>query len=299
MRLVVTGRTGQVATALLARAPAGVEIVPIGRPELDLARPETIEPAIAASAPDVIVSAAAYTAVDRAESEPELAMAINGVAPGLIGRAAQKLGVPVLHLSTDYVFAGDKSAPYEESDGTDPRTAYGRSKLAGERAIAAATGDCAVLRTAWVYSPYGRNFLKTMLRRASDRAEVRVVADQRGNPTSALDVADALIAMAAAMLSRRDDSTLRGVFHLVGQGEASWAEFAAAIFESAAELRGPHAAVVPLRTADYPTPARRPANSRLSTAKLRAAFGLTLPDWRLSTREAVRTVLFLTEGRFS
>ena len=277
MRIAVTGRSGQVVTSILERAPGGVEIVTLGRPELDLADPATIGPAIAAAAPDLIVSAAAYTAVDKAESEPGLAQAINGIAPGLIGEAAAARDIPVIHLSTDYVFAGDKPAPYVETDPTGPATAYGRSKLEGEQALARATGNHLILRTAWVYSPFGGNFVKTMLRLAESRDEVRVVADQQGCPTSALDIADAILALAPRLADRQAP---RGVFHLVGSGEANWACFAEAIFAASAAQGGPSARVVPITTAEYPTPARRPANSRLATDKLRAAYGLALPHWR-------------------
>lgn len=291
MRVVVTGRAGQLVTALAATAGPDVEIVPLGRPGLDLTCARGIRSALEMAAPDIIVSAAAYTAVDRAESEPAIADLVNAVAPGEIGRAARMLGVPVVHISTDYVFSGDKPCPYLETDATGPRTAYGRSKLAGEQALAATTGDFAILRTAWLYSPFGSNFVKTMLRLAGEHRQVRVVADQYGSPTSALDLADAVIAVARRMLEFRDDPGLRGVFHLAGRGEANWAEFADAVFAASAAYGGPRACVVPIGTADYPTPARRPTNSRLDTGKLQAAYGLTLPDWHESVDRVVRALM--------
>ncbi|TIM17034.1 MAG: dTDP-4-dehydrorhamnose reductase, partial [Mesorhizobium sp.] len=185
MRLVVTGRDGQVAASLLEAGPAaaGVEVIAIGRPQLDLARPDTVIEAIAAAKPDIVVSAAAYTAVDQAEDEPDLAFAVNAVGAGKVAQAASRLGVPVIHLSTDYVFDGTKDAAYVETDATAPRSVYGASKLAGEQAVASANPHHLILRTAWVYSPFGKNFVKTMLRLAADRDEIAVVADQWGNPT--------------------------------------------------------------------------------------------------------------------
>jgi dTDP-4-dehydrorhamnose reductase len=299
MRIAVTGRNGQVALALAERAALkGIEIVRLGRPELDLARPETVAPALAAARADIIVSAAAHTGVDRAESEPELAMAVNGEAPGAIGAAAAALGVPVIHLSTDYVFAGDKAAPYVETDPVGPRTVYGLSKLRGEQALMAATPRHVILRTAWVYSPFGSNFVRTMLRLAGQQGAVRVVADQRGCPTSALDIGQAVLAIAARLAAERHRPELYGLFHMVGQGEASWADFAAAIFETSARLGGPSATIVPVATADYPTPARRPANSRLDTAKLRAVYSFALPDWRVSLVATLRRLVGeIIEGR--
>ena len=278
MRLVVTGREGQVATALAeAGLAAGVEVIRLGRPSLDLERPETIGPALAAARPDVVVSAAAYTAVDQAESEPERARMINAVAPGVLAEASARLGAPIVHLSTDYVFDGTKTAPYVEQDPTAPVTVYGATKLAGEQAVACAQARHLILRTAWVYAPYGKNFVRTMLRLAESRDEVGVVADQRGCPTYAPEIAAAVLKIAGP-LARGEGET--GVFHLAGSGEASWAEFAAAIFAQSALRGGPSAEVKPIATADYPTPARRPANSRLDCSSLAEAYHVALADWR-------------------
>ena len=263
LRIAVTGWTGQVVCAMLERVPVGVEVIAIRRPDLDLAIPKTVAPALRAARPDVIVNAAAYTAVDQAESEPDLAMRVNGQAAGEAARAAAALGIPVIQLSTDYVFDGALDRPYREDDATGPISAYGASKLAGERAVAAATDNHAILRTAWIYSPFGKNFAKTMLRLAETRDEVGVVADQAGSPTSALDIADAIFTVARNLTAQTDDARLRGVFHMSAAGEAVWAEVAEAIFTERERLGGKPVAVKRIATADYPTPARRPANSRL------------------------------------
>lgn len=292
MRVMVTGRQGQVVRALMEAGEAGGEtIVAAGRPDMDLADPASVEAAIHAARPAVVVSAAAYTGVDKAEAESDLAFAVNGTAPGAIGRAAAALGIPVVHLSTDYVFDGAKETPYEESDPVGPLGVYGASKLAGEAALVGATDDYAILRTAWVYSPFGANFVKTMLRLAADREELRVVDDQRGNPTSALDIATAVLAVAHNLVDRPGEASLRGVFHLGGTGACSWAEFAREIFTVSAALGGPSARVVPITTADYPTPAARPKNSRLSTVKLATAHGVILPQWQSSMRRVVERLL--------
>lgn len=288
MRIVVTGREGQVARSLVERASGGkVELVTVGRPELDLAGPpDRIIAALETARPDVIVSAAAYTQVDKAESEPELAFAVNEGGARAVAQAAWRLGVPVIHLSTDYVFDGLKASPYVEDDLTKPTGIYGASKLAGERAVLSEQPNSAVLRTAWVYSPFGANFVRTMLRLAGDRDEIGVVADQRGNPTSALDIADGILQVATNLV-QDSNSDLRGVFHMTGGGEASWAEFAEAIFATSAARDGPNAQVRPIGTSDYPTPARRPANSRLDSGKLARIHSVSLPDWRASLNKVV------------
>ncbi|WP_075216432.1 dTDP-4-dehydrorhamnose reductase [Mongoliimonas terrestris] len=283
MRIAVTGREGQVVQSLLERGPvAGVTVVAVGRPDLDLADPDSVFAALKAAAPDLVVSAAAYTAVDKAESEPVLAHAVNGAGAGAVAAAAAAFKVPVVHLSTDYVFDGAKPTPYGEDDPTGPLSVYGASKLAGEAAVAAHAADHVILRTAWVYSPFGANFVKTMLRIGEGRPVVRVVADQVGRPTSALDIADAVIAVGRTLAARPDEPALRGVFHLAAAGEASWADFAEAVFAGAKARGRTVPAVERITTADYPTPARRPANSRLDGSRLAARHGVTLPDWRAS-----------------
>ena len=288
MRIAVTGKEGQVALSLLERgAAAGHDIALVGRPELDLAgdAPAIME-AIDLARPDVIVSAAAFTAVDKAEAERDLAFAINGKGAGAVAAAAKAIGVPLVHLSTDYVFDGSKREPYGEEDQTGPTGVYGASKLAGEQAVLAAHDNVAILRTAWVYSPFGGNFVKTMLRLAGDRDEISVVDDQRGNPTSALDIADGIIAVSQNLVSGTNPAQ-RGIFHMAGSGEASWAEFARSIFGYSIAAGGPGARVKSIASADYPTPARRPANSRLNSDKLALTHGVRLPNWHQSTASIV------------
>lgn len=281
MRIAVTGLNGQLVQSLVERGTAaGVEIIPVGRPALDLANPQSAYDALRGITCDAVISAAAYTAVDKAETKTELAMTVNGAGAGAVAAAADAMGVPVLHFSTDYVFDGSAGGAYRETDSVGPVGTYGRSKLAGEQAVAAATANHAILRTAWVYSPFGANFVKTMLRLAGDRDGVSVVADQRGNPSNALDLADGALLVARNLVENPNDPDLRGVFHMTAQGEASWAEFAAAIFAESARLGGPSATVTPITTADYPTPARRPANSVLDCTRLASAHNVTLPPWQ-------------------
>ena len=282
MRILVTGKEGQVDTSLQTLGEKlGLEIIRIGLPEIDLSRPETLEASVREARPDVIISSAAYTAVDKAETEAELAQRINGDAPGTLARLAAELDIPILHLSTDYVFAGDKEGAYDETDTPAPVSVYGKTKLSGEEQIRDATDNHVILRTAWVYSPYGNNFVKTMLRLGETRDELNVVADQFGCPTYAPEIARALLAIAQQVAVDRDP-TIRGTFHLTGQGETNWAEFAEAIF-AGAEARGRKPVRVnPIPASDYPTPAKRPANSRLSGGKLDKTFGLRLDNWQIS-----------------
>jgi dTDP-4-dehydrorhamnose reductase len=286
IRLIVTGTQGQVVTAMQEQAPDDIEVVALGRPELDLADPHSISRALDDEVADVVVNAAAYTAVDKAESEEDLATRINGDGAGYVAAAARGLGAPIIHLSTDYVFDGSLDRPYREEDPTGPIGAYGRSKLAGEYAVVDANPRYAILRTAWVYSPFGANFVKTMLRLGETRDKVNVVADQHGAPTSALDIADTIFEVARQMVA--DPSPQKyGVFHMAGADEATWAEFAAAVFEEAERYGRAPVKVVPIATADYPTPARRPANSRLDGARLARDYGITLPPWRQSLKPVV------------
>ena len=292
MRVVVTGREGQIVRALVERAAdAGVTVVALGRPELDLERPETIGPALTAARPDVVINAAAFTAVDLAEREEATALKVNGAGAGEVAAVARRLGVPMIQISTDYVFDGALDRPYREDDATGPIGAYGRSKLAGEATVAAATPDHAILRTAWVYSPWAKNFVRTMLRLGTDRSEVGVVSDQIGSPTSALDIADAILAVARNLVSTPNEASLRGVFHMAAQGEASWAEVAEAVFAEAAAAGRTPVQVRRIATSDYPTPARRPANSRLDGAKLASIHGVALPHWRGSLATCVARLL--------
>src|SRR5271166_2687908 len=281
IRIAVTGAKGQVATSLVERAGPEFDIVTLSRPAFSVEDHDAVLAGIEAARPDVVVNAAAYTAVDRAESEEDLAMRVNGEGAGYVAEAAARIGAPLLHLSTDYVFDGKLDRPYREDDPTGPTGAYGRSKLIGEERVAELCPDSAILRTAWVYSPFGGNFVRTMLRLNETRDVVGVVADQLGNPTSALDIAGALLVIARRI---RDDSSpaLRGVFHMTGAGEATWAEFAEAVFDDAHARGRRLTRVRRISSAEYPTPARRPANSRLDNEKLRLAYGVVLPDWRAS-----------------
>lgn len=290
LRFLITGQKGQVVTALAERAPEGVEVLTLGRPKLDLADPASIRAAFDGETADVVVNAAAYTAVDKAEEDEALAMRVNGAGAGLVAGEARRLGAPVIQLSTDYVFDGALDRPYREEDATAPLGAYGRSKLAGEEAVAAANPRHVILRTAWVYSPFGANFVKTMLRLGETRDEMRVVADQRGCPTSALDIADAIFAVGLRLLNAPGPEDY-GVFHLTGAGEATWAEFAEAIFSDAQSLGRKPVKVTPITTDDYPTPARRPASSRLDGARLERIFGIRPPQWRASLKPVVARLM--------
>lgn len=292
MKIVVTGQEGQVVQSLLEKASqrADLQVIALGRPELDLAKPGTVRGAIEAIKPDLVVSAAAYTAVDLAEDEQELAFAVNVAGAEAVAEAAKAHGVPVIHLSTDYVFAGDADEPYVESDVTGPRSVYGSSKLEGERLVAQANPRHIILRTAWVYSPFGKNFVKTMLKLAETRDALSVVSDQNGNPTSALDIAGAIIHVADHLAATPDFSAY-GIYHLVGTGDTNWSGFARAIFSESARLGGPTATVTDIATADYPTKAARPANSRLSNAKFQQTFNWSAPHWQSSLREVVARLI--------
>lgn len=284
MRFAVTGTSGQVAQALAAyAAQIGDEAVLIGRPDFDLSEPENAAEVFAAAKPDVIVSAAAYTAVDKAESEAETAYQINVEGARAVAQAAATLGVPIIHLSTDYVFDGSKAGEWTEDDPTVPLGIYGASKLAGEKAVQAAARDAVILRVSWVYAPHGTNFVRTMLRLAESRDTLTIVADQIGRPTSARDIAAAIWQIGQKLTAQRDEPNLRGIFHMPAGGPAaSWANFAEAIFTEAAQRGHKTAHVTPIPTSDYPTPARRPANSRMDGSKLTRVYGIQLPDWRSS-----------------
>jgi dTDP-4-dehydrorhamnose reductase len=292
MRIVVTGRNGQVAQSLRERAEASnIEVRTVARPEVDFSRPETIEGALMDLRPDAIVNAAAYTAVDLAESEPYLAYAINGSGAEAVARAAAKLGIPIVQLSTDYVFDGNLDRPYREDDPTAPLGVYGDSKLKGEQAVAAAHDNHVILRTAWAYSPFGKNFARTMLTLAGRREQISVVSDQQGTPTNALDIADGIVAVLRNLLDRPSARELRGIFHMTGDGETNWAEFATAIFAASAAAGGPSARVLPISTSEYPTPARRPSNSRLDNSRLADIHGVRLPRWQQSLPACIERLL--------
>ena len=274
--LMITGCNGQVGYELARLDWGGARVVALTRDELDLGDADAIRGAIQRERPDIVINAAAYTAVDRAESEPALAHQINARAPGIIAEELARLGSLLVHYSTDYVFDGRATRPYRESDPTAPAGVYGASKLAGERAVAMSGCDHLVLRTGWVYSYRGANFLLTMLRVAADRDAVNVVADQRGTPTYAHDLAVLTRDMVlAATQSKRED--MRGVFHLGNAGETTWHGFATEIMRRSGNAQ---VLVNAIGTVDYPTPARRPAYSVLDKARVMKAFDLDPPDWR-------------------
>ncbi len=297
MKLIVTGKHGQLAASLVERCAArGVELVTIGRPEMDMTIAADVAAAVEAAQGDIVINAAAYTAVDKAESEPGLAMAINCEGARAVAAAAASRGRPVIQISTDYVFNGKLDRPYREDDPVDPLSVYGRTKLAGERAVAQANPRHTIVRTSWVYSPFGQNFVRTMLRVGLTRDQVGVVADQWGAPSSALDLADALIAIGSAIAREPDRAELTGVFHTTAAGETSWAGFAEAIFATAAGAGYESVRVQPLTTAQYPLPAPRPANSRLDGSKLARCYGISLPDWRISAANCVRRLVQTQEN---
>lgn len=276
MTVLVFGQTGQVARELARRAP---DAVYLGRAQADLSDPAACAAAIRAHAPDVVINAAAYTAVDRAETDEATALQVNGAAPGAMAQACADLGIPFLHVSTDYVFEGSGTAPWRPEDPVAPLGAYGRSKLAGEQAVRAAGGRHVILRTSWVFSAHGANFVKTMLRLGADRPALRVVADQIGGPTPAGGIAEALLTMADALRQ----GAAGGTYHYAGAPDTSWACFARETFAQA----GLAVTVEDIPTAAYPTPARRPLNSRLDCSALTADFGISRPDWRQALAEVI------------
>lgn len=292
MRIAVTGTKGQVVSALAERGlMSGVTILPVGRPDLDLLDQASVLPAIERLRPDLIVSAAAYTAVDKAETDRDSCWRINAGGAGFVADAARRLGLPVIHLSTDYVFDGTKDAPWLESDPVGPLSVYGSSKLAGEFAVAAANPDHVILRVAWIVSPFGNNFVKTMLRLGATRDAVSVVADQHGGPTSALDIADGILKIAANLLRNPEDGTLRGTFHMAPEGTASWAELASAVFHEAEHFLGKRVQVNPIASADYPVSATRPANSTMDGSRLFNIHQVKLPNWRSSINHIVKSII--------
>lgn len=292
MRLLVTGTEGQLARSLLERARLfpGIELAALGRPELDLETPGSAAAAIARAAPDIVINAAAYTAVDQAEDEPARAFRINADAAGEVADAACRAGAAVIQLSTDYVFDGGERGGYREDAAVSPLGVYGRSKLAGEEQVRAANPRHAIVRTAWVYSPFGRNFVKSIMAAAGVRERLAVVDDQRGSPTSALDLADGLLAMVTAGTGWGE------TYHLAGHGATSWCDFAREVMAQCEANGLPHVPVDPIRTEDWPTRAVRPRNSVLDSGKFERAFGFVMPGWRVSAREVVKRLAQPSQG---
>lgn len=285
MKILITGQHGQVSQALQQRLQGLGELIVLGRDQLDLANPEHIRQQVSAQRPDLIINAAAHTAVDLAESEPDAAFAINAIAPGILAEEAKALGVPLIHYSTDYVFDGRKAAPYTENDTPNPLSVYGQSKLAGEQAIAAAGGEYLILRTSWVYSNHGKNFLLTMQRLLQEKPQMRIVADQIGAPTWAGSIANST----RALIERWQAGAAGewGVYHLTAQGETSWFGFAQAI---AQQLRAEGKACAELEaipSSAYPTPAQRPLNSRLDCSRLQQQWHVSQPHWQDALRECL------------
>ena len=285
MRIMLTGANGQVGWELARSLMPLGEVIALDRAQCDLSRPETIFNVIQAIKPDVIVNAAAYTAVDKAEEEEELATTINGTSVGVIAEEASKLNALLIHYSTDYVFDGTKQEPYTEKDIPKPINAYGRSKLAGEKAITQSACDYLILRTTWVYAARGKNFLRTMLRLAQEREELCIVADQYGAPTWARNIADATThVLVAAQQERQAGEFSSGTYHLCASGKTTWHGFSTAIIERAKQLSTAGSIkterVLPIATEDYPLPASRPENSQMDSSSLTTRFGVIMPEWQ-------------------
>ena len=277
LKILISGKTGQVAVELQKHLAGLGELIVLGRDVLDLSQPGQIRAQVRAHKPDLLIIAAAHTAVDQAENEPELAFAINAIAPGVFAEEAAALGIPLIHYSTDYVFDGRKPAPYTEDDATNPLGVYGKSKLAGELAIAASGAQHLILRTSWVYSTHGKNFLLTMQRLLQERSELRVVADQIGAPTWAGTIAQSTRALIERWQS--GDAAAWGTYHLTASGETSWFGFTQAIAGHLTAQGKACATLEPIPASAYPTPAARPQNSRLDCSRLAREWGVTQPDW--------------------
>ena len=286
--VLLTGGSGQVGTEIIRHAPASLNIVAPPRAELDMGDPDAIAALVAARPWAAVINCAAYTAVDKAETDVVAAWRANALGPAALARATAEAEIPLIHISTDYVFDGSKDGFYLETDPVAPIGVYGASKEGGAQAGRTANPRHVILRTAWVVSPHGSNFVKTMLRLAESRAELNVVDDQRGCPTSAVDIAQAVLAITGRMIRGADAPT--GVYHFVNEGEATWCEFARAIFD-AADARGLRTPVVhPIPSSDYPTPARRPANSRLSAEKLRKDYGIAPRPWQAALADIIEAL---------
>jgi dTDP-4-dehydrorhamnose reductase len=289
MKILVFGASGQIGREVCRAAwPPRYAILPLDRKAVDITKSAAVSAMLARETPDLVINLAAYTAVDRAESEPDVAWAANCAGAAHIAGACDESATPLVHLSTDYVFDGRKTGPYREEDAVGPLGVYGRSKEAGERAVRAAVARHMILRTAWVFGAYGANFVKTMLRLAAERPVLRVVADQRGCPTAAADIAAALMVIAAHI--ERGEAKW-GTYHFVGAGAASWHSFAQAIFDQAAPQLAACPQVEPITTEQYPTPARRPMNSVLDCRKIEEVFGISSPPWRTALATVIRELL--------
>ena len=287
--ILITGGTGQIGTELLKRAPSDFEIVAPERSVLDLASTDALREAIVSRRWAAVINSGAYTAVDMAQSERDLAWRINALAPAVLAQATEKAKIPIIQLSTDYVFDGTKTSPYLPEDTISPVSVYGASKAGGELAIRTGNPNHVILRTAWVLSAHGNNFVKTMLKLAENRDRIGVVDDQTGNPTSAADVAEALITIVRSIIT--DPKSPSGTHHFVNSGDATWCELAREVFALAEDRGRPAPQVDPITTADYPTAATRPTNSRLDTGSLTRTFGLRPRDWKTALAEIVEDLV--------
>jgi dTDP-4-dehydrorhamnose reductase len=295
--ILITGGSGQLGHELAKEAQArGLDFISVSRPEFDFDQPETIDACFSAAKPCLVINAAAYTAVDAAEMNPAAAERANTAAPARLARLCANAGISFIHVSTDYVFSGDKGAPYLESDPTDPLGVYGATKLAGELAVLATDARAIILRTSWVYSAHGKNFARTMFNAARKTNALRVVGDQKGSPTAAADLAGVILDIVALLKSGWRDE-YRGVFHATNAGETTWHGFACAIFDAARPFGLASPTVTSITTADWPTPAKRPMDSRLDCTKLFQAFGLKLPLWQSSLPAIVQQLLMLDQVR--
>lgn len=290
-KILVIGKTGQLALSLIEQADlSGIDLTCVGRPELDLGDSDRTYQAIIDHKPDILINAAAYTDVDAAEEHSDLAFAINRDGTQALAKAAKALDIPFLHVSTDYVYSGDLDRPYVETDATSPTGVYGASKLAGEQVALQTHSKTSIFRTAWVFSPYGKNFVKTMLWLGNNKDEVGIVAYQVGNPTYARDIAQALLSVADHIERSGWQEDFGGIFHLAGHGDTSWHGFACENFEqaSAMGLSKKPSTIHALTTDQYPTPAVRPVNSRLNCDKLEKTFGIKLPSWQDSLSDCLK-----------
>lgn len=287
-RILLTGGNGQVGRALRQALPPSTALIVPDRRTLDLANPDSLRNTVRDCRPTLIINAAAYTAVDRAETEADLAMAVNGIAPGVLAEEAKRLNAILVHYSTDYVFDGSKSTAYVETDKPNPLSVYGKTKLVGDQAVQAIGAAHYILRASWVYSADGVNFVNTMLRLGRERPELRIVNDQTGAPTWATAIADMTLKIIAYAVAHQDEPHY-GLYHGTATGAITWFGFAQAIFAEAAKMQGYKAPrLIPITTAEYPLPARRPANSRLDTALLKAKFGITPAPWQEMLERCLR-----------
>jgi dTDP-4-dehydrorhamnose reductase len=292
-KILVFGRIGQVGWELRHKLACLGQVIAIEYPEVDFSKSDSIRAAVRAAEPAVILNAAAYTAVDKAESDSDLALAINGTAPVVIAEEAKRLGSLLIHYSTDYVFDGSKPVPYIETDAPHPINEYGRTKLAGDQATQSVGGDCLILRTSWVYGTRGSNFLLTMLRLAQERSELQIVDDQIGAPTSSECIAQATANILAQILAPASGGLngRSGIYNLTSSGETSWFGFAEALLtESSGTFGFTVPNLIPIKTSEFPRPAKRPANSRLSCQRLEETFGVTLPHWKDALTLVLETI---------